>query len=556
MNQDVEDLKIRLSQLINNGRAQAAYPFIMIESIFRLINNQTEDINLTLNDIFKEFTKMSILWVNKYNLSLKEKTSKANQIISKYDCSSIITDENIERIAKQLMNSTVGKWVVPNITKDDTIFKYNEDRSITITSQVVRIINENMDYWRTENFLQAKDALYKYNRHKPEQVEKLFLEERYLIEERLGIEKDKVIEEYCINVIDLEAISQYLQQKGFNYNVDMLSNFYLSLKTKPFVILAGISGTGKSRLVKLFTEAIGGEYRLIPVKPDWSDATDLLGYRDINNIFHDGQLTQVIKEALQNTDTPYIICLDEMNLARVEYYLGDFLSLIESREKDEEGSIKTDSLRGSGLDGLYIPENVYIVGTVNMDETTFQFSKKVLDRANTIELSDITLIYDFEIDETDEPEVIKLSNQALKSEFLVLKDCYEHKEYATQIIEKLVKMNAYLKECAMHFAYRIRDEFVFYMLYNHREGLMSEQEAFDYQFLQKVLPRIGGTSGLVRELLVKLYFYCFDKEYNEKRFYEREELEALAHPIYPRSALKILDMIRRFDEDGFTSFWF
>jgi 5-methylcytosine-specific restriction protein B len=128
------------------------------------------------------------------------------------------------------------------------------------------------------------------------------------------------------NIIKIES---YIKSRGFIFAYEDLCNFYLSLKTKPFVILAGISGTGKSKLTKLFSEAINATsanngYHIISVKPDWNDSTELFGYKDINNRFIPGQLTKIMEEASrpENMYKPYFICLDEMNLARVESLCG------------------------------------------------------------------------------------------------------------------------------------------------------------------------------------------------------------------------------------------
>ena len=393
--------------------------------------------------------------------------------------------------------------------------------------------------------------------HKAEYVEFYETDEEDVYEMKFILRGDtEKIDNY--REIDLEILHQQLQIKGFEYSYKTLSNFYLSLKSKPFVILSGISGTGKSKLVRLFSEAIGANFTLIPVRPDWSDATELLGYKDINQVFHPGKLTEIIAKASDDSDTPYIVCLDEMNLARVEYYFSDFLSLIESRHW-EGGRIVTDTLPISLDEGgklLSIPDNLYIVGTVNMDETTFQFSKKVLDRANTIELNDVNLAYDFE-EETQEVQSMTVRNNALKSEYLLLRDCKEQAALASRVIDELIVLNEILTPCQMQFAYRVRDEVVFYMIYNEVYDLMSEEEAFDYQLLQKVLPRINGTSTRTQEALVKLFWYCVDGKAERQSSYDLEAWQQeVASARYPKSSAKLLDMLRRFEEDGFTSFWF
>lgn len=190
----------------------------------------------------------------------------------------------------------------------------------------------------------------------------------------------------------LHQIQSHIRRQGFFFPEHLIENFYLSLKAKPFVILAGISGTGKTRLVKLFAEALGatrdnGQFTLIPVRPDWSDPADLLGYKDLSGRFQPGPITKVFVEARQpeNQHKPYFICLDEMNLARVEHYFSDLLSVMETQEW-REGKITTQDLISPTLldtledqeeyGSLGIPENVFSIGTVNMDETTHPFSKK------------------------------------------------------------------------------------------------------------------------------------------------------------------------------------
>jgi 5-methylcytosine-specific restriction endonuclease McrBC GTP-binding regulatory subunit McrB len=144
----------------------------------------------------------------------------------------------------------------------------------------------------------------------------------------------------------LFEIANYIASRGFAFPPRVLQAFYAALRSKPFVILAGNSGTGKSRLVRLFAEASGanianGRFTMIPVRPDWNDSSELLGYFDLNGDFIAGQLIAPILMAHQNPNKPFFVCLDEMNLAKVEHYFSDFLSIVESRRKDGN-SIGTD----------------------------------------------------------------------------------------------------------------------------------------------------------------------------------------------------------------------
>ena len=360
----------------------------------------------------------------------------------------------------------------------------------------------------------------------------------------------------------LKRINQYINGNGYIYSYEELSNFYLSLKTKPFVILAGISGTGKSKLVRLFAESINAKFKSIPVKPDWNDNTELLGYKNIKDEFVKGELYKVIDEAKEHLDTPYFVCLDEMNLARVEYYLSEYLSVIESR-KFETDKIVTDKLFSESYfenvedNNISIPENLYIIGTVNMDDTTFSFSRKVLDRANTIEFSEVDLeTLDFL---TDEAETLVVDNSLLKTQFLNIKDALEiDRTYVEEINEKIVEINNILKPYSKHFGYRVRDEIVFYMLENKLANLLEEDMAFDYQIMQKILPTIIGSDVYIEEILIKLFKICTGFNLENKQNYIKEAESVIKNESekcrYPKSATKILQMLKGY-RDGFVSFW-
>lgn len=374
---------------------------------------------------------------------------------------------------------------------------------------------------------------------------------------------------------EVTYIHNYIKSKGFYYSKKLINNFYLSLKTKPFVILSGISGTGKSKLVELFAEAVGANYenkrfKLISVRPDWSDATDLLGYRNIENKFTPGIITETAFEAVQNPDSPYFICLDEMNLARVEYYFSDILSLMETRRINDEGEIITQNLLGKEQFGrderafnkygdIYIPQNLYIIGTVNMDETTFPFSKKVLDRANTIEFNEVDLNYNFEEAEIEQAVPKKYHNDFFKSDYLKISHCKEEKETAGKVIDKLIEINDILKKYQQHFAYRVRDEIVFYVIYAVKNDLFEFDQAMDYSIVQKILPKIGGSGAEVLDILVELFNKLNGSNHKNNGYIDEKEIKVMENQgeegQYRLTSRKIIYMIRRFTRDGFTTFW-
>ncbi|SFQ07220.1 AAA domain (dynein-related subfamily) [Butyrivibrio proteoclasticus] len=371
---------------------------------------------------------------------------------------------------------------------------------------------------------------------------------------------------------DIEQIKKYIAAKGFSYNDGLIEDFYLSLKSKPFVILAGTSGTGKTRLVKLFAGAVGayakesggnGRFKLVSVRPDWSDSTDLFGHTDLNGNYIPGAIIDFVKEAKENREYPYFLCLDEMNLSRVEYYLSDFLSLIETRT-NVNGEIKTykltlDKAAEKDYPDLYIPENLYVIGTVNMDETTFPFSKKVLDRANTIEFSYVDLLPSFSSN-AEAVAPLNKGNDFFKSQYLVLGTDVkpEQQELAKRVSADLQNINKVLQQANAHVGYRVRDEIVFFMLNNDTAKLLDYDTAFDYEIMQKILPRIQGSSEAIKNMICDL-FKMFAGDYSgfSQSYIWKQMDDCINNKSckYKNSAQKLCYMMRRFEEDGFTSYW-
>lgn len=195
----------------------------------------------------------------------------------------------------------------------------------------------------------------------------------------------------------LERLRRVAQAKRLFYDENDLINFHTALKTGSLVLLTGMSGTGKTRLVQVYAEALGLEpekqFRIIPIRPTWTDGTDLLGFLDLtNNLYRPSEsgLLELLLDAQGNPDKLYLVCFDEMNLARAEHYFAQFISVLELDPKYRYIDLYSRGDAGRIYNAhmypprVYVGENVMFVGTVNVDESTYAFSDKVLDRAQVI----------------------------------------------------------------------------------------------------------------------------------------------------------------------------
>lgn len=506
-------------------------------------------------------------------LTLEQSITEAKERAKEFEIKGRALTEKTIQILEDEKKRVLNLISVDKFKTDNEISTGKEDFNITAITYKKYEMNSLPDdsvlrddlYQMIDVYNQYYEKCYKSNNEND-------IEEKQEVELNIGDLKNMNEKEV------VENIYTYIRKSGFSYSIEIIKNLYLSLKSKPFVILAGISGTGKSKITKIFSEAIGattenGRFKLVPVRPDWSDSTDLLGHLNLEGKFIPGSLTAFLAEANkeENLDKPFILCLDEMNLARVEYYFSDFLSVIETRSKNSEGRIISEKLLpkssfGTDKDAMkeygciHLSENVYIVGTVNMDETTFPFSKKVLDRANTIEFSDVNLSMGKEMLSTEFSKAVEVDNTYLKCEYIKFYDCYlDNQENIEKIIMLLDKINSALIVIGAQVAYRVRDEISYYITYAQKFELLSFDEAMDYAFLQKILPRIQGSSLSLRGVFRELFKIMADSsnfEDNELLDQVEDYLKnSLVNCRFPKSAQKVAYMLRRFEEDGYTSYW-
>ena len=375
--------------------------------------------------------------------------------------------------------------------------------------------------------------------------------------------------------------------------------YITAIKSKPFLLLAGISGTGKSRIVRELARACWEEgsteyetqkpknFEMVQVKPNWHDSSELIGYVSRvsgSPVFVAGDFLKFVAKAWENPEVPYFLCLDEMNLAPVEQYFAEYLSVVESRKADENGVITTDPiLKKSGEDwyriliselttdknvrdqffndGIAIPQNLIVVGTVNMDETTFSFSRKVLDRAMTIEMNEVDLYGG--LDDRHE-KIGKLEAGNLIGTAVEGVDVYrENNEVCDTALKYLQAINLNLDGTPFKVAYRTRNEFLLYVVNNlpynkDKEGNEIPQNeiiarALDEITSMKILSRIEGDSDKIGNLLEELEKTVSEqlkgisgKEYSEKK--------NDGDKVYSVSLAKLKEMEGRL-KSGYTSFW-
>lgn len=398
---------------------------------------------------------------------------------------------------------------------------------------------------------------------------------------------DEIVTECRNDNVDLKNIIKDSDEN--EDNAFSLSNSYAdstrllplsALLTKPFLLLAGISGTGKSRIVRELARACWkpdseefkahkpSNFEMIQVKPNWHDSSELLGY--VSRIggkpeFVAGDFLRFIVKAWENRNVPCFLCLDEMNLAPVEQYFAEYLSVIETR-KLENGEIVTDPILKVNVEqwyidlihkltsdeilskqflerGIAIPQNLFVVGTVNMDETTFSFSRKVLDRAMTIEMNEVDLEGGLENDGGDGFGYI---GEALHVQFVEGKDVYsDYKELCDKVITYLKSVNEKLEGTPFKIAYRTRNEFLVYAV--NRWLLSDGQDVFlnaiDEMTSMKILSRIEGDVDKVGSVLDDL------KSLLEGAFGESELKTSSV------SLSKLKEMTKKLEKTQYTSFW-
>ncbi len=356
-----------------------------------------------------------------------------------------------------------------------------------------------------------------------------------------------------------------LDKSGLQYSKKLITRFIASLLTKPFLILTGLSGSGKTKLAQAFAQWIcedERQYRLIPVGADWTNREPLLGYPNAlkpdEYVKPDSGVLDLIIQANNHPELPHFLILDEMNLSIVERYFADFLSVMESRK--EIPLYPKGSVNNGVPDRLSIPENLFIIGTVNIDETTNMFSPKVLDRANTIEFRVTRQEMQAFLNSASTVDMDALTGKGAASAYSFLKmaaNKLSNPADIAQIKETLMKFFGELKKAGAEFGYRSAVEIL--RLIHHLSVLddsLTPNEKIDIAIMQKLLPKLHGSRRKLCSVLETLGSFCLKENGNIiKDVFDKPEYDFEAPEVlYPLSLEKITRMYRSATENGFASF--
>lgn len=366
--------------------------------------------------------------------------------------------------------------------------------------------------------------------------------------------------------MNLNQLNTDLSNAGLKILDKLVIRFVSSLLTKPFVILTGLSGSGKTKLAQAFVQWIcqdKSQYCIIPVGADWTNREPLLGYPNAlkteEYVKPDSGVLDLIIQANNQPELPHFLILDEMNLSHVERYFADFLSSMESKEDIPlyaEGTVQ------NGVPAkLKVPSNFFIIGTVNIDETTNMFSPKVLDRANTIEFrvtrdemeKFLQSIRDIKMDD------LRGKGAGMAKSFL---EMASSKEFVTAEIEtinaKLVQFFGELKKTGAEFGYRSATEIL--RLINQLTVLdnnLTTNQKIDIAIIQKLLPKLHGSRRKLCPVLETLGTFCVNEKLNfVKDVLGKDDFDFEKHldVLFPLSLEKIARMHKSAIDNGFASF--
>ncbi len=427
----------------------------------------------------------------------------------------------------------------PNKTSDGIypVYLFYKELNKLVLAHGISETNKPSEHWKIKNPTTISEYFEENNLGKPDRYGASYIYKVYDIkslpnERVINDELNFLIKLYLENTsktifqleeslpFDIRLFNKNLEDSGLIFHDKLITRFIASLLTKPFVILSGLSGSGKTKLAQAFTQWIcqdDSQYCIVPVGADWTNREPLLGYPNAlqtnEYIKPDNGALDVIINANNHPEKPHFLILDEMNLSHVERYFADFLSVMESKG---EISLFSEGAVDNGVPAkLALPSNLFIIGTVNIDETTYMFSPKVLDRANAIEfrITKDEMLYFFANRKNVDMSRLKTKGASMAQDFLSLASNDEFKEQDLETVHKtLLNFFEQLKKTGAEFGYRSATEII--RLINQLTVIdpeLSAEEKLDIAIVQKLLPKLHGSRRKLCPILITLGDFCIDK---------------------------------------------
>lgn len=356
----------------------------------------------------------------------------------------------------------------------------------------------------------------------------------------------------------ISIIIQYIQETGLLYTEKLIKRFAFSLMAKRFLILSGLAGSGKTQLALAFANALIADKKqlcVVSVGADWTNREPLLGFpnalKDDEYVRPESGVLDLLIEANkeENKEKPYFLILDEMNMSYVERYFADFLSVMESGEGI---SLWKGSENHPVPPAISLPKNLFIIGTINVDETTYMFSPKVLDRANVIEFKILPDEMRYFLNEMKNVDRCSINGKAagMGANFVNLANVKEL-DKDDEAVKTLQNFFKELKKVNAEFGYRTATEIFRYIAQAKKnddtDEKLTNHDILDAAIIQKLLPKLHGSRKKLEPVLAQLWKLCFTEEVHIAR-------ENVDKAIYKESADKILRMYEAANANGFTSF--
>jgi 5-methylcytosine-specific restriction protein B len=491
-------------------------------------------------------------------------------------------DDSDSLATKSYLNNFRNLKVEVSFGKGNQVYLYFKERKLLILSYGVSETKPPNRNWNIKNPKSITQYFNENQLGKPERYGSSFIYKTYdtnkIKDDEINYDLNNLINEYLsipnpeirrmpIKAFQYQTFTQSALNAGLFFDDKISLRLVASILTKPFVILTGLSGSGKTKLAQAFAMWIcenEDQYCIVPVGADWTNREPILGYPNAleagKYVVPENGALQLIIDASNDSDNPYFLILDEMNLSHVERYLADFLSAMESSEE-----IPLHSDMGDWKDSIpskiKLPKNLFIIGTVNIDETTYMFSPKVLDRANVIE---------FRVSENEMESYLK-NYKPLDLDLLKSKGANMGKSFveiaaakhttsveAEEMNTALIAFFSELKKSGAEFGYRSAAEIIrFVSIVNTIEPAWALPQIIDAAIMQKLLPKVHGSRRKLEPILDTLGKLCLQSgEKIEDYIAAKHEIafDDLAKIKYPLSLEKILRMRNSLISNGFTSY--